>query len=104
MILLPQVHAARAFNHFSRRWYVESNIRRLPARIRAQQSRIVDELARIIQERTARAWIEASRSCMAALAENAAGIQQRAFAGLLGAQQQAATIAATEVSQALSGQ
>lgn len=60
--------------------------------------------ARIVQEHAARAWIDASQSCMAALAENAAGIQQRAFAQLLGAQQQAATITTTEVAQALSGQ
>ena len=60
--------------------------------------------ARIIQEHAARAWIEASQSCMAALAENAAGIQQRTFASLLGAQQQAAAIATTAVAQELSGQ
>jgi hypothetical protein len=59
---------------------------------------------RIIQEHAARAWIEASQSCMAALAANASAIQQRTFADLIGAQQQAAVIAAKEVTEALVGQ
>ncbi len=58
---------------------------------------------RIVQEHAARAWVEASQSCMAALAENAAAIQQRAFTELVGAQQEAATIATTQISEALTG-
>ncbi|KQX01828.1 hypothetical protein ASC94_04350 [Massilia sp. Root418] len=58
---------------------------------------------RIIQEHAARAWIEASQSCMAALSENAAAIQQRAFARLIDAQQEATAIAAREVTEAVVG-
>jgi hypothetical protein len=59
--------------------------------------------ARIIQEHATRAWIEASQSCMTALAENAASIQQRAFTDLVGAQQEAAAIATTEMTRAVTG-
>jgi hypothetical protein len=60
--------------------------------------------ARIIQEHATRAWMEASQSCMAAFAENASAIQQRAFAQLIGAQQQAAIVATKEVTETLVGQ
>ena len=59
--------------------------------------------ARIVQEHATRAWVEASQSCMAALAENAAAIQQRAFANMIGAQQKAAATAITEMTDTLTG-
>jgi hypothetical protein len=40
---------------------------------------------------------------MTALAENAASIQQRAFTDLVGAQQEAAAIATTEMTKAVTG-
>ncbi|WP_377705544.1 hypothetical protein [Pseudoduganella sp. UC29_71] len=58
---------------------------------------------RIIQEHAARAWIDASQSCMTALTENAAAIQQRAFTKLVDAQQEATAVAAKEVTEAIVG-
>lgn len=53
--------------------------------------------ARIIQEHTTRAWIEASQSCMQALAENAAAVQQRAFAQMIKDHQKATDIVTAQV-------
>lgn len=47
---------------------------------------------RIVQEHAARALVNASQECMAALAKNAVDIQQRSFADVVGANQQALTL------------
>ncbi|WP_338764758.1 hypothetical protein [Massilia sp. METH4] len=46
---------------------------------------------RIVQEHAARAIVNAAQDCMAALARNAVEIQQRSFADIVGAHQQALT-------------
>lgn len=46
----------------------------------------------IVQEHATRALVNASQDCAAALARNAAGIGQRSFADLVGANQQAMTM------------
>jgi fibrillarin-like rRNA methylase len=48
--------------------------------------------ARIVQEHTTRAMVQATQECIAALAQNAAAIQQRSFARLGTANQQALEI------------
>ena len=53
--------------------------------------------ARIIQEHTTRAWLETSQSCMQALAQNAAEVQQRAFAQLAEANTKAGGIMSEEI-------
>jgi len=53
--------------------------------------------ARIIQEHTSKVWLEASQSCMKALAENAAAVQQRAFSQMVSDNRQAAEIVTSEV-------
>jgi hypothetical protein len=47
---------------------------------------------RIIQEHAARALVNASQECAAALARNAAEIGQRSFSDIVGANQQAMTM------------
>lgn len=56
--------------------------------------------ARIVQEHAVRAWMEASQSCVKALTENAAAIQQRTLAGLVDANQRAIRVVAQEVTEA----
>lgn len=48
--------------------------------------------ARIVQEHAVRAWMEASQSCVKALTDNAAAIQQRAFASAVEANQKALNV------------
>ena len=48
--------------------------------------------ARIVQEHAVRAWMEASHSCVKALTDNAAAIQQRAFASAVDANQRALSV------------
>ncbi|GGY16627.1 hypothetical protein GJV26_22235 [Massilia dura] len=47
---------------------------------------------RIVQEHTARALVNASQECAAALARNAAEVGQRSFSDIVGANQQALTM------------
>jgi hypothetical protein len=47
---------------------------------------------RIVQEHTARAFVNAAQECMAALAQNAVDVGQRSFADIVGANQQAFTL------------
>ena len=53
--------------------------------------------ARIIQEHTARALLEASQACLKALAENASAVQQRAFSQLIRDNQKAAQMLTAQV-------
>ena len=48
--------------------------------------------ARIVQEHAVRAWMEASQSCIKALSDNTAAIQQRAFASAVDANQKALNV------------
>jgi hypothetical protein len=57
--------------------------------------------ARIVQEHTARAMVQATQECIAALAQNAAAIQQRSFARLGTANQQALEIMTTAFTDAM---
>ncbi|WP_143133169.1 hypothetical protein [Pseudoduganella namucuonensis] len=55
---------------------------------------------RIIQDHLARAWMDAPQSCMSALAQNAAEVQQRAMVQLMGANDEATAIVAEEINEA----
>jgi hypothetical protein len=57
--------------------------------------------ARIVQEHTTRAMVNATQECIAALAKNAADIQQRSFARLGAANQRAMEIMATAFTDAM---
>lgn len=57
--------------------------------------------ARIIQEHTTKAFVEASQSCMQALAENAAAVQQKAFAQLMVDHQKAGAMVSEEVTSSI---
>jgi hypothetical protein len=57
--------------------------------------------ARIINEHTTRAWMNASQACTAALAQNAAAIQQQSLARLGAANQKAFEIVTRAVTDAM---
>jgi hypothetical protein len=57
--------------------------------------------ARIVQEHTTRAMVNATQECIAALAQNAAAIQQRSFARLGTANQKAMEIMAAAFTEAM---
>jgi hypothetical protein len=57
--------------------------------------------ARIVQEHTTRAMVNATQECIAALAQNAAAIQQRSFARLGMANQKAMEIMTTAFTDAM---
>jgi|GEM_PF-6256043 len=57
--------------------------------------------ARIIQEHTTKAFVDASQSCMQALTENAAALQQKAFTQLIQDNQKAGEIVSEEVTHSI---
>ncbi len=58
---------------------------------------------RIVNEHAARAIVNATQECMAALTQNAAGIQQRSFQQLWGAHQEAMSLFTDAYTRALTG-
>lgn len=57
--------------------------------------------ARIVQEHATRAMVNATQECIAALTQNAAEMQQRSFARLGSANQQAMTLMTTAFTNAM---
>ena len=56
---------------------------------------------RIVQEHTARAFVNASQECMAALARNAADIGQRSFTDIVGVNSQAMAVLGSAFTNAM---
>jgi nitrogen-specific signal transduction histidine kinase len=67
----------------------------------ADASQLFMSSARIIQEHTVQALMNASQDCMAALAQNAASIQQQSVAHLGSANQKAVEIMAHTIANAM---
>jgi hypothetical protein len=69
--------------------------------MRANTEQLWLSSARIIQEHTIRAFMEASQSCMQALSQNAAAIQQQSFGRFAAANQKAAEIIGLTITNAM---